>query len=82
VVCALVEAFVVQVHDAVLDLQYAVGDLFNASPIMYATTTYGGLSWGLYVGILIGIGLGMVLGSYMCLRRYSIMGHVHAFQAI
>jgi hypothetical protein len=81
-VLALIEAFVVEVHDMVLDMQYAIGDMFNSSPALYTTTTYGGLSWGLYLGIVIGMSLGMILGSYICLRRYSIMGQVRVFHLI
>jgi hypothetical protein len=79
-VVAVLEAFIIELHDMMIELQYAAGDLIRSEPALYVTTAFGGISWGLYMSILLGVAIGMVGGTYMCCRQYSIMSAAKVYQ--
>jgi uncharacterized membrane protein len=82
IVAAVLEAIIYDMHQSVLDLQYAAGGPMAADPVMVWETSNGGVSWGLYLGILLGVFLGLLAGTALAARRYPIMGGVPAFRMI
>ena len=80
VVAAVLEALVYAMHEAMLDLQYLVGDAMATDPVMVWETARGGVSWGLYLGILLGAFLGLLAGTVVAARRYPILGGVPALR--
>ena len=82
VVAAVLEALLYEMHQAMLDLQFAVGDRLAFDPVMVYETANGGVSWGLYLGVVLGTFLGLLAGTALAARRYPIMGGVPALRMV
>lgn len=72
-VSVLMEWFIVDYHERILDAQYGVGDAFGWDPLLIQETATGGVSWGLYLVLLLGVFAGLVAGTAFAARRYAIM---------
>jgi hypothetical protein len=73
VLAGVLEALLPDVSDAVLSLQYALGDALGADPALVWQTQNGTVSYGLYLGILLGVLLGALGGTAAAARRYPVL---------
>jgi len=82
-ILAALESFIPELHFALGDIQYAVGDRWAAGPQLYYTfQSGGGLSLGLYLAILFGVASGVLVGTWASCRRYGATGSLPAWRYI
>lgn len=72
-ISAAIESLLVDYSDAVLGIQYAVGDAIRAYPALVYETAGGTVSVGLYVAIVLGLALGALAGTAASARAYPVL---------
>ena len=78
VVASLVELFLADYHNALLDLQYDLG----GSAFGSADAALGGISWLLYLCVLLGALVGVVFGTIAGLKGYRIADNIRFLDVI
>ncbi len=73
VLSAAAESLFVDYSDAILGMQYAIGDAVRANPVLVWQTDGGTVSAGLYLAILFGVVLGALSGTAAAARAYPVL---------